>query len=60
MKQTGKYSRAESEEFDLEAEIDLFVRKANELVTEVDEITYNREQYKKILKAVATTIIDNI
>ena len=60
MLMTGRYSRCESSNFDLEEEINFFVDKVKELLKEVNQSDATHRQEKLILKAMATTIIDKI
>lgn len=59
MKQCGSYSRVE-DKFDLEEEITLAVKETLKFIEEVKKLTYNNEQAKAIIKACASTMIDNI
>ena len=59
MKQCGSYSRVE-DKFDLEEEITLAVKETLKFIEEVKQLTHNDEQVKAIIKACATTMIDNI
>lgn len=59
MKQCGSYSRVE-DRFDLEEEITLAVKETLKFIEEVKKLTRTDEQAKAIIKACATTMIDNI
>ena len=59
MKHTGRYCPT-NDEYDLEAEINLFVDKAKELIKSIECSTPVDKNVRAIMKAVATTIVDSI
>lgn len=59
MKCTGRYCPT-NDGYDLDSEIDLFVDKAKELVKAVECSTPVDKNVRAILRAIATTIVDNI
>ena len=59
MKHTGKYCRIE-DGFDLEQEINLAVDGIKAYIEKLRELDCSDYQLRQILKAVATTIVDEI
>ena len=59
MKWTGKYCPTNND-YDLEAEINLFVDKAKELIKSIECSTPVDKNIRAIMKAVAITIVDAI
>jgi hypothetical protein len=59
MRQCGSYSRVE-DRFDIEEEITLAVKETLKFIEETKQLTHTDAQFKAIIKACATTMIDSI